>query len=72
MNLREFLMTQVYQTIKAKDYNEERTIEYLTEFIDEIDNVKADVSEQRRVFIRDKRLRTLRRRLSKLGMNELS
>ena len=40
MNLREFLMTQVYQTIKAKDYNEERTIEYLTEFIDEIDNVK--------------------------------
>jgi|TARA_Y100000114_G_C11735714_1_gene316035 hypothetical protein len=72
MNLREFLMTQVYQTIKAKDYNEERTIEYLTEFIDEIDNVKADVSEQRRVFIRNKRLRTLRRRLSKLGMNELS
>ena len=51
-------MTQVYQTIKAKDYNEERTIEYLTEFIDEIDNVKADVSEQRRVFIRNKRLRT--------------
>ena len=72
MNLREFLMTQVYQTIKAKDYNEERTIEYLTEFIDEIDNVKADVSEQRRVFIRNKRLRTLRRKLSKLGMNELS
>ena len=72
MNLREFLMTQVYQTIKAKDYNEERTIEYLTEFIDEIDNVKADVSEQRRVFIRNKRLRTLRRRLSKLGINELS
>ena len=72
MNLREFLMTQVYQTIKAKDYNEERNIEYLTEFIDEIDNVKADVSEQRRVFIRNKRLRTLRRRLSKLGMNELS
>jgi hypothetical protein len=72
MNLREFLMTQVYQTIKAKDYNEERTIEYLTDFIDEIDNVKADVSEQRRVFIRNKRLRTLRRRLSKLGMNELS
>mgnify|MGYP001224810627 CR=1 FL=1 len=72
MNLREFLMTQVYQTIKAKDYNEERTIEYLTEFIDEIDNVKADVSEQRRVFIRNKRLRTLRRRLSKLGVNELS
>tara|TARA_B100001939_G_scaffold247999_1_gene215071 strand:+ start:417 stop:635 length:219 start_codon:yes stop_codon:yes gene_type:complete len=72
MNLRKFLMTQVYQTIKAKDYNEERTIEYLTEFIDEIDNVKADVSEQRRVFIRNKRLRTLRRRLSKLGVNELS
>ena len=54
MNLREFLMTQVYQTIKAKDYNEERTIEYLTEFIDEIDNVKADVSEQRRVFKKQK------------------
>lgn len=72
MNLKEFLMTQVYQTIKAKDYNEEKTIEYLTDFIDEIDNVRADVSEQRRVFIRNKRLRTLRRRLSKLGMNELS
>ena len=72
MNLREFLMSHVYQTIKAKDYNEEKTIEYLTDFIDEIDNVKADVSEQRRVFIRNKRLRTLRRRLSKLGISELS
>jgi len=74
MKLQEFIYQHVMESVSARRYKEDKCIEYLTDVIDQLDDLKEDVQKQKDIFIRNKKLNAMRRRVKNMQnkIDELS